>query len=406
MKQAKILILTLIFALITGCSSGGSQRHRPSDRNSTFSYEGNSFAEYINHSRRLIAETRTDLAPENREERVEGNAPFLLIPGDSCPGGTSSKYRRGILLVHGLTDSPYDMRALARFFQGECFYVQALLLPGHGTRPGDLLEVTGMEWVKAYSFGVETLKRKAEEVYLGGFSTGGTLAVHHALKDDEIRGLFLFSPAVEITKAARWACWLAAVDGIFPIIGWLGPLQPDDDPYKYESFTANAACQVFRLTKEIEKSRSQTPLAAPLFVAASADDATVHTAATIELFHETTAKLKKMILYARRGMDEPAGVELVDSSHPDKRIASSAHTAIVIPPEDGHYGSAGDYAFCTHYYQKDDLAYSRCKERREDLLGEISGEFLRQGVVRRLTYNPGYDDMLKQMRTFISTLSR
>ncbi len=406
MKQAKFLIPALVFALIAGCGSGGSKRHSPSGENSTFSFQGDRFEDYIEHTRRMIGKNRTDITPGNREERVEGNAPFLLIPGDSCPGGTSSKYRRGILLVHGLTDSPYDMRALARFFQGECFYVQALLLPGHGTRPGDLLEVTGKEWVKAYSFGVETLKRKAEEVYLGGFSTGGTLAVHHALKDDEIRGLFLFSPAVEITPAASWACWLAALDGIFPMFGWLGPIQPDEDPYKYESFTANAACQVFRLTKEVETSRSRRPLAAPLFVAASADDATVHTSATIELFQETTAKRKKMILYARQGIDEPAGVDLVDSSHPAHRIASSAHTAIVIPPEDGHYGSAGDYAFCTHYYQKDDLAYSLCKERREDLLGEISGEFLRKGVVRRLTYNPGYDDMLKQMKTFISTLSR
>jgi esterase/lipase len=406
MKQAKFLVLALIFAFIAGCGSGGSTRHSPSGRNSTFSFQGESFEDYIEQTRRMIEINRTDITPGNREERVEGNAPFLLIPGDSCPGGTSSKHRRGILLVHGLTDSPYDMRALGRFFQGECFYVQALLLPGHGTRPGDLLEVTGKEWVKAYSFGVETLKRKAEKVYLGGFSTGGTLALHRALKDDEIRGLFLFSPAVEITKAASIACWLAALDGIFPLIGWLGPLQPDEDPYKYESFTANAACQVFRLTKEVETSRSQTPLAVPLFVAASADDATVHTAATIELFQEATAERKKMILYARRGMDEPAGVDLVDSSHPDQHIASSAHTAIVIPPEDGHYGSAGDYAFCTHYYQKDDRAYSRCKEKREEMLGEISSEFLRKGVVRRLTYNPGYDDMLKQMRTFISTLSR
>ena len=50
--------------------------------------------------------------------------------------------RGSVLLAHGLTDSPYSMRALAAFFRERGFYVLALRLPGHGTIPGALRHVS------------------------------------------------------------------------------------------------------------------------------------------------------------------------------------------------------------------------------------------------------------------------
>jgi esterase/lipase len=404
LELRRFLFPVLVVLCIVGCSSIDSKRHKPSGRNSTFSFNGDRFEDYIGYSRQLIEETRTDFTPRNRDELVEGNSPFVLLPPRGCPRGKSRRHKRGILLAHGLTDSPYTMRAVARFFQNECFYVQSLLLPGHGTRPGDLLEVTRDEWVKAYSFGVSTLKESVDEVYLGGLSTGGTLAIHRAMNDGDIRALFLFSPAVEITKVAGQACWLASLDSIFPRMGWLGPLQPDEDPFKYESFPANAACQIYRLIREIERARKAAPLAVPLFIAASDDDATVHTSATIDLFKNATSSNKKMILYSRREPEDIGGIEVMDSRLPKQHIVSSAHTAVVIPPEDDHYGADGRYAFCAHYYKKDDRDYATCKERQEDLIGEISDEFQKQGVVRRLTYNPHYTTTLERMRDFIAAL--
>lgn len=404
LEPGRFLLPVVAVLWMLGCSPVDSERFEPSGRNSSFSFEGNTFDDYITYSRQLVEETRTDFTPRNREKLIEGNSPFMLLPPDLCPRGKSHRFKRGILLTHGLTDSPYTMRAIADFFRGECFFVQVLLLPGHGTRPGDLLDVTWEEWVKAYSFGVRTLKENADEIYLAGFSTGGTLAIQRAMNDSDIRALFLFSPAVEITEAAGRACWLASLDDIFPRLGWLGPLQPDDDPFKYESFTANAACQIYGLIGKIEGARNRSPLSVPLFIAASADDATVHTSATIDLFKKTLSDHKKLILYARRDSEKIPGIEIVDSRFPKQHIESSAHTAIVVSPEDGHYGAGGKYAYCIHYYQKDNRAYAKCKDRQEDLIGEISDEFQKLGVVRRLTFNPHLSEMLGKMRVFIASL--
>jgi len=51
------------------------------------------------------------------EKVVEGNAPFELQHSADGSAGNQKAYRRGILLTHGLTDSPYFMRHLAEFFR-------------------------------------------------------------------------------------------------------------------------------------------------------------------------------------------------------------------------------------------------------------------------------------------------
>ena len=47
--------------------------------------------------------------------------------------------RCGVLLVHGLTDSPYSMRHLAQIYQAEGCYALVLRMPGHGTVPTGLV---------------------------------------------------------------------------------------------------------------------------------------------------------------------------------------------------------------------------------------------------------------------------
>ena len=84
------------------------------------------------------------------------NASFVLDPGVKNTKGV-------ILLLHGLSDSPYYMRALGKVFKDEGFYVFALRLPGHGTLPSGLINVTWQDWYKATEWGVEQLHEIAKQ---------------------------------------------------------------------------------------------------------------------------------------------------------------------------------------------------------------------------------------------------
>ena len=54
------------------------------------------------------------------------------IAASSCPPSTPSG---GVLLLHGMSDSPYSLRALGEELHQQGYWVVGLRLPGHGTLP-------------------------------------------------------------------------------------------------------------------------------------------------------------------------------------------------------------------------------------------------------------------------------
>ena len=317
-----------------------------------------------------------------------------------------------MLLIHGLTGSPYFMRHLADFFRENGFRVMTVLLPGHGTQPGDLLEVTWQEWARTVAYGADMLAAEVDEVYLAGYSIGATLSVRQSLLDSRVRGLFLFSPALRITRRAALANLHKLYSWLIPSAKWVD-IKPDLDIYKYESFTKNAAAQTHALTKELSgKLRGQRGhgLDLPVFTVASADDMTVKTSAILEFMARARHPSNKLVLYTTEPEKFPPGIpaeslELVNSVFPGQKILSSAHTAIVIPPEDTHYGATGEYSNCVHYYPDDMEKYAAClRNPAADLQGEITDKNLAAGILRRLMYNPNFAALKDALRRFIDGL--
>jgi esterase/lipase len=386
-------------------------RHRPSGLNSRFAGGELAFGDYVAHCRDMIARARTDAATDTLDRIIDGNAPFELRPVGAYPPGQNKPYRRGILLIHGLTDSPYFMRHLAAFFQQNGFCVQAVLLPGHGTRPGDLLAVNWREWASAVAWGAGKLAAEADELYLGGYSAGGALGLYHSLNDARVRGLFLFSPALEISHRAARANWHKPYSWLMPRAAWVS-IMPDRDPYKYESLPKNAAAQMYALTRALGAQLAHRRLDIPVFAATSLDDATVEPAAVVDFMLGLPDPRCKLVLYTADAKTSapdlsPERVERVHSAIPDQKILSAAHTSIVLPPEDAHYGANGDYANCLHYYPHDMAKYAACtRDSGAVWRGEITDKNLAVGTLCRLMYNPHFAALKISMQQFISALDK
>lgn len=357
----------------------------------------------------MIARVRSGADAALLEKIVDGNAPFELKPENGAAAARGKPYHRGILLTHGLSDSPYFMRRLGEFFRHRGFRVMAVLLPGHGTQPGDLLGITRREWAKAVRYGADRLADEVDELYLGGFSMGAALSLCHSLDDGRVRGLFLFAPAFGITRRAAWAKWHALYGWLAPAGGWVS-IQPDGDIYKYESFPKNAAAQAYALTRDIARRLKHRTVDVPVFAAASLEDATVDAQATLAFMARASHPANRLVLYAAGGARPlggvpPERVEWVDSAMPERHILGSAHTAIVLPPEDGHYGAAGDYASCGHYYPDDMERYRACLSPTAAVnLGEVTKANLGRGLLRRLTFNPHFAELEVSVKRFIESL--
>jgi esterase/lipase len=208
-----------------------------------------------------------------------------------------------VLLVHGLSDSPYAMRALADIFSARGWHVVGLRLPGHGTAPVGLTRATWEDWAAAVRMAARHLREKTGPevpLVIGGYSTGAALGVEYALAAlqgealPKLAGLVLLSPAIGVSPAAAFAVWsdrLSHWTGVQKL-AWT-ELPVEFDPYKYNGFTANAADQIYRLTVRIRErmdalSGKEGGTAGgtvagmpPLLVFQSLSDATVSTQAVV-----------------------------------------------------------------------------------------------------------------------------
>ncbi|RKZ46488.1 MAG: alpha/beta hydrolase [Gammaproteobacteria bacterium] len=186
------------------------------------------------------------------------NRTFELIP---------ENVKGGVLMIHGLTDSPYSMRHLARVFEEQGYYVLAMRMPGHGTIPSGLLTARWEDWMAATYLGARHVREKIGKdlpFFVVGYSNGGALTVKYIMESlqDETKPMpdrvILMSPMLGVTFFARFSSWHKILSWLpyFEKFKWLDVL-PEFDPYKYNSFTKAAGEQSYQLTNAIHKQVGQ-----------------------------------------------------------------------------------------------------------------------------------------------------
>ncbi len=404
--------------LLAGCAAQGKleARHVPSGLSTPLPQAG--FEAYIEQAKAQIVAANAAIGNPLDPTVIEQRAPFELRPEAArCRRAKDGRYPRAVLLIHDLGDTPYEMRDLGQRFAAACYLVRAILLPGHGTVPGDLLAVDHRAWVEATRLGVASLAGQAERVYLVGFGTGATLALDYALgearePDPVLAGLVLLAPALArpggiLTLARSYLGYRApgAAEGFVEVL-------PDRDPVRYSSMTRNAGRQLDALIDEVD--RRERLLELPVFLALSADDTEIDATAAQRWFCRQLIGPRELVWYAP-GAEPPAGCRFVEARASDAwpGILDLAHPALPIAPDDPHYGIAADYLDCRHYYWETEtpnwlicLDPGKTPANSEVRYGEITPENLADHVMRRLTYNPDFEALMSSILDFIDAAPR
>ena len=231
--------------------------------------------------------------------------------------------RGGVLLLHGLTDSPYSLRRIGKILHAKGFYVLGLRLPGHGTIPGALTKVHWEDWVAASRIGARHVRKQIgsdRPFVIAGYSNGGALSVKYALDALVDPGLprpdrlLLFSPEIGISALAfaANAHKLLSFLPYFEKSKWLD-IMPEYDPFKYNSFPKNAAQQAHGITKTLQRQIDETRAAGkftdlpPVLTFLSWIDATVDTSATIHrLYEQIQNKDSELVVFDVNRFDQLA----------------------------------------------------------------------------------------------------
>jgi alpha-beta hydrolase superfamily lysophospholipase len=226
-----------------------------------------------------------------RHLATDWNRTFELVPG---------AIRGGALLVHGMSDGPYSMRAVASLLRDEGFYALALRMPGHGTVPAGLAQADWHDWEAAVRMGVRHVRQRigdGKPLVLVGYSNGGALAVLYTLEALEQPSLtrpdslVLISPMIGVSPLAVLSPVISLFSRVpyFNRAAWTS-VQPEYNPFKYNSFPANGGYQSHLVTKELDDllNRASARLSAfpPVLTFQSIVDSTVETGAVVDRLHD------------------------------------------------------------------------------------------------------------------------
>jgi len=262
--------------------------------------------EAVFHELQTLVESKTPVQERRHLNRFRaGNASYP----DKLGGNLNRSSQKspavisgGVLLLHGMTDSPYSLRHLAAMFHANGFYFLNLRLPGHGTIPAELDRMEWGNWQSAVKLGAKHVAGQigpGQPFYVLGYSNGGSLALKYVMDsigDAEFRTpdrVVLVSPMIAVDPLARFSRyfnWLGRLE-YFEQSRWL-EIIPEYDPHKYNSFPMHAGLQSFKLTMAVKEQiqrmavNRQLEQMPPILTFQSLVDKTVKTSAVLDSLYE------------------------------------------------------------------------------------------------------------------------
>ncbi|WP_073956397.1 carboxylesterase [Thalassospira sp. TSL5-1] len=417
--RAQIWFVLAGLCLVTACDKG-PERYEASGHAITTPQPGTPYDKYVSESRDKVRAALSDIrfkqekqpfGPYSIEDAVDIRSPYAIKP-DSAACSQKGKnvangHGVGFLMVHGLSDGPYLLRDVATSLHEAfpCATLHGLLLPGHGTVPGDLRDISRDDWQNMVTYGFESFDANIRHIIPVGYSMGAALLVRAAedhRNDPELSGMVLLSPGF---KAYSDLAWLSPY--MRYVMPWVEK-HGDHDVAKYETLAMNAAAEFQLLTVPFNE-YTLPPLTVPVFMAVTSDDRSVRSEVALHFFcGKVESDDRYMIWYqgeekAVEDRIQPIcdDVDIVKSANPDYRTLNMAHIALTMSPDNPHYGLTGDFRRCDHYTEPAD--YKACKADNNDAIyGETNlVESATPGTLRRGTFNPDFGRMMIKMTDFV-----
>jgi carboxylesterase len=231
------------------------------------------------------------------------NTPPRVMPGAE-PFELAGK-DKAVLLLHGLTGSPSEMRFLGDHLHRAGYHVRAPLLPGHGTDIKDLNRTTWRDWFGRAEIDFLTLSAHFEKVFIAGMSMGGLVCLWlMANKFGRIcGGAALATPMMFFDWKARFLLPVADVTGLKYLIPDLPKTIADvalpggRTHVCYDRDSVVAAASTIRFMRKVQHGLSR--IDAPLLIMQSAKDSVVDPRSADIIYKGISSKVKEKVMLAR-----------------------------------------------------------------------------------------------------------
>jgi carboxylesterase len=202
-----------------------------------------------------------------------------------------------VVLVHGWTSTPYEMRVLGEQLNKAGLAVDAPLLSGHGTFPEQLENVKWQQWVDDVEKAYNRVKKQYKKVYVGGMSVGGTLSVKVAEKNPDVSGLILMSTPYKMRHEKAGLCAAHTVNKFTKYKKKYYPKFKNKEPsitqlISYQKYPIVSALEVFNAIKSSHDSFEK--ITQPTFLIQPENDHLVSKSSIYHIYQKLNSQKKEM----------------------------------------------------------------------------------------------------------------
>lgn len=392
----------LVCAPLSGCSIGSRAVEAPDIylspggwQNNQTLLENKSFAEYANAVTEEVRQFRIPFDPLRADVEAELASPIELSPAPHCTDRVSGV----AILVHGLSDTAYSLRDIGRVLTNACYKSRVILLPGHGTRAGDLLTTRLSDWQQTIDYLIDQAVAETDTIIMAGFSLGAVLTLDAAARrQNDIDGIIGISPAYYLSSArlAKWAGLVA------PLMRWVDRGVADDS-MRYEAMPTRGVAETWSAMKELHRNLNEKgPISVPWLLAQSMDDAVVVPEQNEALWktHANHRDSRLIRFVSNQEYPEQENTVNLPGSSDTERVIALTHLAIHQSPDNPRYGINGSYRNCGGNMPRETGNVSLCEEAETVWYGLWSTDPVPGRPMAFSTFNPSFDQFATEIEQF------
>lgn len=380
MSNKYLFVLFAVLFSVIGCAGRSSSSAPLHQSGNYYNYIQPSFEQYVESTYEWLKDNRAYISDQHQKE-LGMNMPYENHPSEAD---------KAILLVHGLGDSPYSFSDIANSLERSGFHVQVLLLPGHGSNPEHMHLPKYEDWQIIVNHYANLLKNQYDKVWLGGFSTGGNLVSIHALDNDGISGLMLFSPGFQTVALF--------LENFTPLVAkfWEGWLAKEDNFAKYNSAPLSGAIEYSRSASVFRDKIARKPVSIPTLMVVSESDSVIDAFRIKEYFNEKFVHSEsRLIWYATKHSERDSElIRVYSMKREDLNISTGSHMSPLFSPANSYYGKSGEKIICDNSFSSADI--SAC-EQGDPVWFSAWGYSEGDKIFARLTWNPYFSELEKAM---------
>ena len=208
----------------------------------------------------------------------------------------------GVLLIHGFTGSPPEMRLVGDYLHQRDFTVSGPLLPGHGTTVEDMNRCRWTDWTGHVEQALADLQAGCETVFVGGLSMGSVLTLYLAAHHPGLPGAILYSPATWLSNRLIY---------LTPVLKYVLPkrskseevdLTASEADLRLWSYEENPTFAAHELLKLLRRVRRLLPrVTSPLLVIHSTLDRDIHPKSARRTYERAGSTDKELVTLRNSG---------------------------------------------------------------------------------------------------------